>query len=388
MAFVAFRDNINPLWQLATQQTPTDFVASVTGPYWVTAVCEIPFDTGGGTTLIERDVWQAARTPGDGLNLTSEVCFAPDPTPFHNVFGAMVQGGNVILGNNSENFPFSNWGFDLFVPEATYNLYADTADHIAIRRGIAVTADTTLTPPIDVNAEGVPLVNVAFTIPNAAPNSIHEAAVRIEQASATFPGPMYLGPAATAKAIPSAVLTAGDNQTASVREILNSTGDGYTRVTERSLRKPFHVGDPTAFTEPGPIVGTQWSMNGLGELAVGWNALPPDLLYITDIEGNATGHPDPIFYFADLSPAFLSATGVQKSLVDTNIPGFHPEWKIDYTLGYTRDLIAQTALDGELGVIRTTSVTDTVAPTAPVIGRRSAPSRPAAPRPHGPAKAL
>jgi hypothetical protein len=141
-----------------------------------------------------------------------------------------------------------------------------------------VTSDVTLSPPIDVNAEGVPLASVAFTIPNAAPNATLQAAVRIEQASATFPGPMYLGPAATARAIPDAVLTADDNQTASLREILDTTGDGFTRETVRSLRKPFHVGDPTAFTMPGPIVGTQWSMNGIGELAVGWNALPPDLL--------------------------------------------------------------------------------------------------------------
>jgi hypothetical protein len=73
--------------------------------------------------------------------------------------------------------------------------------------------------------------------------------------------------------------------------------------------------------------------------------------------------PGPTIWFDDveISRRFVAATGATTAALDTDIPGYKPAWRIDYTMSYDRTLtatkfsgndIASSSFDDHNGVPR------------------------------------
>jgi hypothetical protein len=335
-------------------------------------VCEADTDFGGGFILHAVTLVEQGRTLDDGLERNLD-CGGTSPT--RNVKGRMAQAGRVTIGSRFDRSDSPDWSFKIPVAPGVYTLYASTPDRIVIRRGIDATRNVSLAA-INTNTEGAELAPFTFELSNAAPDAEVNVAVRIEQQSSTFPGTMYYGPPEGAKLVPTNVLVPDDNQTVSVLTDSFTFEDGFTRDASLASRRPFRIGDDATWTMPAQIEGVHWTTGA--SPAVSWTSLPPLTVLIADVSGNAPGQPDPISYSADLSPSFR-ATGAHGIVFDTDLPGYKPEWLIDDSLGYNRDVFVQryaNPLEPEHGVIDSSEVIDVIDPTAPA----AANARAAAPR--------
>lgn len=337
-ALVVFRDGLDAPWQAATMRTPTSFEAEVHDSYVVTAVCEDPA-TGRSRTL------QFARTIDDSHNLMLS-CDLTAPSE-HLVTGHMMQAGFVQLGSSSDSSEIADWDFQLSVVGGSYDLIATTAERIAMRRSIEVNGDLAMTSPIDVAAEGTALVDVAFTATNATPDETLIASVDLTTQS-TQAARVYLGPAATAKAARDLAFLEDATQTAAVR--------ATSGTALRELKRPFQVGDDTAYKLPDSLGGVQWEIDH-GQISTNWTTLPElDHLDMSASSSAAEGTPL-VTHELTMTPQFLAATGITHLAIDTEIPGYKPAWRIDFTGHYIRKLIATHAVNAELA---TSAVTEDV----------------------------
>ena len=334
---VAFRDGVEGAWQPATMKTPTRFEAKVHGPYVVAAMCEQPISGDFST-------WRAARTPDDEHEVTLD-CVRPAQSR-HTVSGHMVQAGRVQIYNGITTSPAADWDFNFSVLSGTLDLIAVTADRIALRRGIVVAGNVEVTPPIDVLQEGASLASVAFTVPNAEPAEVLITEVYLPTLSPAYPLYIYTGPIATAKVASDAALVASDVQ--SVR-ISATAGNG-----DRTLARPFRVGGNTAFTFPAPLGNVQWD-HANGDIAVTWSSVPEFDTLLVHVIGVS---PDSVTnHGLELSRRFLAATGLTQMALDTDIPGYKLEWRIDFAGQYYRRLQATRETSGER---TTSSVTESI----------------------------
>jgi hypothetical protein len=147
------------------------------------------------------------------------------------------------------------------------------------------------------------------------------------------PARLYQGPPGTAKAAPDAALLATDVQSASLRAAKGGP--------MRSLRRPFRVGGETAYVLPPPIGDPRWTIEG-GELAASWTTVPDgDHLLVWAYEST----PPFSSHEFDLSQPFLAASDATRATLDTHMPGYKPEWRIDLTRPYARQLLAQQVSD-------------------------------------------
>jgi hypothetical protein len=338
---VAFRDGLDGAWQLATPTSPTRFEAKVTGPYFFTVVCEQMF---GEIILV-----QSGRTLDDEREANIKCDFRPAASHF--VTGRMVQPGHVQIANELVSSSFPDWVFAVSVAAGTYDLMARTDDRILLRRAIAVTGDVALTPALDVLQGGAALATVAFTATNAESFETLAASVHLAQAPGLTPFNVYRGPIATAKVAPDSALVPTDAQTVSIQA---TAGYGL-----RALRRPFRIGGDTTYTLPGLFSGVVWEVEG-SNISVSWTAVPEFDLFSIAVSGMPTGSPRFHSLGLDLSPRFLAETGVTRATVDTDLPGFKPEWRVDFGRQYFRDVLVQREADGELA---TSSFTEQVNPS-------------------------
>jgi hypothetical protein len=312
-ALVAFRDGSGG-WRPATAKTATSFAAEVASDYVVAVAC----DRGGLHQTSQR-----ARAVGDSHDLMVS-CALPQQPVQHTVTGHMVQAGKLHFGGSFDQSTAADWDFHVVAPTGSADLMAITATGIALRHGIAVSGDLVVTPPVDVVNEGAPLADVSFSATNALPTETLSSSIVIDTASLSK-AIVYLGPPATAKIAPDAVLVPTDKQIASVF--------GTDGARSRALRRPFRVGDDAAFELPAPI--TAQFMVDQGQLGVGWSTLPAfDTFQISADNGKN-------FYDLDASPAFVEASGVGPVAIDTDIPGLEPSWKIDLSAPYDRSVVIQ-----------------------------------------------
>lgn len=340
---VAFRDGLDGAWQLATQASPTRFEAKVTGPYFFAVVCEQMF----GDIILT----QSGRTLDDEREANIKCDFRPAASHF--VIGRMVQPGRVQIGNGIASATLPDWTFGISVPAGTYDLMARTDDRILLRRGVAVTGDVMLTPALDVGQGGAALATVAFTATNAEPFETLAASVHLAQAPGITPFDVYRGPIATARVAPDSALAATDAQTVSIQA---TAGYGL-----RALQRPFRIGGETKYTLPDLISGVVWNVEG-SNISLSWTSVPELDLFSVAVSGMPTGSPRVHSLGLDLSPRFLAETGVTRAIVDTGLPGFKPEWKVDFGRQYSRALLVQRSTDDELA---TTSFTEQLNPGSP-----------------------
>ncbi len=341
-ALVAFREGVDGAWQPATMKTPISFEAEVHGPYVVAVVCDQPPVLGATRPVLTS---QYARTPDGPHELAADCAAAPST---HLITGHMVQAGFVELGSSVDRSDVADWDFELETVNGSYDLVAASADRVSVRRAVKVEGDLAVTPDVDVG-QGMLMVDVAFTASNAAPGETLSVGVGLlTQTNPDLPAPLYLGPIATAKAAPDAALLATDVQSVSLR--------AQSGNATRALRRPFRVGGDTAFALPPAVGDLAWAVES-GKLSASWSTLPEaDNLGALAFGLPASGRA------ADLqlsvSGKFLAATGITQIALDTDIPGFKPEWKVDFTQRYQRVLSAQKGT--ELGTLTTSEVGEIV----------------------------
>ena len=350
-ALVAVRDGVAGPWRPAVMQTPTMYEATVRGPYTVAVVCDILRVINITFTARSWFTWQAARTLDDSHDLVAPCNTSPVE---HNVTGVMAQAGFLQIGNTFRGSATDAWSFHLFLADGSYDLFATTADRIAIRRGVVVDGDLAVTPNVDAVQEGTALADVAFTITNGAADEELQARVGLETPTTRVPARIYQGAITTAKAAPDAAMIASDRQTASLRALKGTA--------LRALRRPFHVGGDTTFTLPIGIGDPRWTIDN-AQITAGWTALPDLHALSLDTSGTSSDVSRGASYQLDLSASYLATTGITQARIDTDIPGYRPEWKVNFATSYVRDMFSQRVADG---VISTSSISEQFNPMAPV----------------------
>jgi hypothetical protein len=276
----------------------------------------------------------------------------------------MAQAGTMVFGDHLEGSGTPGWQFQFFVPDGAYDLLAATADRMAIQRQISISADVTL-PTVDVVADGTPLADVAFTATNAASGEQLRASVLVGTAGSVQAG-LYFGPSASAKVAPESLLTATDSQTVSLHAMNGTAG--------RALRRPFRVGGDTAYTLPDPLGGIQWTA-GTGKLAVSWTTRPEQDYIGAFAVGTSPDGRDSATVSVDLSVAFLAATGIETASLVNDAPGYQPEWNVDLTNQYSREIDFQSVTNGLIATNWDTELVN----AAPVAGSATARANAAAP---------
>jgi hypothetical protein len=353
-ALVVFREGTRGRWQRARRTSATTFEARVRGPYEVSVVC---VDHPVFVDLTETITTQVGRTLEDAHELS--FCAGLGPSE-HTVTGHMVQPGFVQIGDNNARSRVADWDFTIGVPDGSFDLIASSADAIGFRRGLTIAGDLAVTPPVDLAQEGTPLVDVAFSAPNATPDETTQVSVGLLNPTIPFiPARVFLGPLATAKAAPDAALLATDIQSVSVRAF--TAAGGF-----RALRRPFRVGGDAVYTLPPALAGVQWTI-ARGQITLHWAQLPAFTLFSGFVGGNAAGGALPVNYEVDLSPRFLAATRIHDFTLAADLPGFQPAWTISFDQSYNRDLTVQNVPDvvPPQSVVITSEVTEFIDPTAP-----------------------
>jgi hypothetical protein len=332
LVFAAFRDGVDASWQPATSVSPASYQAAVHGPYLVTVVC---------ATGNHRDTVQLGRTLDDPHDLGT-LCEPAASTPgAHKVTGQMTQAGQVAFAQQLASGTSSNWGFQFSVPDGSYDLLAATADALVVRRAVAVNADTAV-PAVDAAAQGMPLASAAFSAASAAQDKTEQLEASVVLATgAAGPIELYRGPIDQAKIAPQPLLMTADHQTVEIRATANTTAGATMIAAERALRRPFRAGGDTAFALP-PSLGTvQWDAKS--DLTATWAAQADLGSLIASGDGTSSDGLSLASCKVDLSDSFLAATAATSATCATNLPGYKPEFKIDLTRAYTRQIMFQHA---------------------------------------------
>ncbi|HEU4728233.1 MAG TPA: hypothetical protein VFT22_10100 [Kofleriaceae bacterium] len=324
-------------------KTPTSFEAAVNGPYVVAVVCDRPPDDLGISPVV---MTQRAATPDDPRVIDGHC--SPRPNT-HLLSGHMVQPGFIHVAESTDRSTVADWDFALEAVNGSYDLVAASDLAIAVRRGIKVDGDTHVDPDVDVDQEGQALVDVSFTAANPEPGESLSVAVGILTATnPDVPAQIYDGTLAEARVAPDSALVATDTQSVSVRA---RNGNAV-----RALRRPFRAGGDTAFTLPPAIQGLAWTADDQ-TFAASWTSLPPFDTLSVDAFGSPTTSRRAVDYQLSASSSFLATTGGTTLAIDTELPGFKPEWKLDFTDRYQRLFTAQ---QGKETAVLTTSMTNEI----------------------------
>jgi hypothetical protein len=253
-------------------------------------------------------------------------------------------------------------------------MYGFNTEKIEIRPNVVVSRSLPVFP-FDLTIDGSPYVSAPIFAANADPGAFVHAVTRIEAADGTFPFPIFDLPLPGGQVVPNEVMTT-DNQTVSVQTDVFTGTNNVFRDENLASRRPWRLGDDPAFVEPPQITNAAWELDGFGQLFASWQALPPSLANLTDEVRGFTVFGDFVDDYTEMSPAFLAQVHPTRAAVDTTIPGFQPDWVIDYnaTFGgsYTRQLVAQSLANASLpeqGQISTSSITETVFPANQIASR-------------------
>lgn len=353
-ALVVFRDGFEAEWQLPSPPVATSVDFDVHGPFMVAVVCEQPDSW---------FTWQVARTPkdsptNDGNFALTAPCGAPAQAPvLHVVAGHVVHAGAVHIAGASAQSATDDWDFQVSVPNGTYDLIATTdsqdpevEDRIVVQRDVVVNGDTTLTDAIDVT-KGTALTAVKLPVDNPPAADSGEALVAaVDLMTATTPASrIYLGPVQTAKIAPGAALASTDVQ----RVALTATKG----TAARSVRHPLPLAGDETLTLPAPFGDPTWSFDH-DRLSVITGSLPELDFFLVTVTGASGDGIKTARYGLDISQSYLEATSLARPILDTDLPGYHPQWKLDFNKPYSRHLEAQLTADG--GVVSTSTVDEDV----------------------------
>jgi hypothetical protein len=384
---VAFREVTDPVWHLATEKTSGEFVARVRGPYWLTTVCQAAQP---GTSVLFTQVWRSGHTLDEGGEIDVPfVCAFDAPSPLPRVTGLLLQPGTQFGSVVLSSGPFSAQAtgfaqqvpFSLLVAKGAYTMYGFDDDRIEIRHDVVVDQSLPVFP-LDLTIDGTPYAFASFRVLDADPLAFVHAVTRIEDGDAEIPFQLA-DVALPGKVVPNEVMTT-DNQTVSVQGDVFTLDQNVFRDENVASRRPWRLGDDPTFGEPDQITGATWLFDGRGQLLTRWQALPQNTIHVTEVDG-FTVFGDFVDDTTEMSPAFLAQTGIKSTVVDTSIPGFQPDWIVDYNSpvnAYTRFQISQNVNDPqspEQAPISTSSITESVFPHSQLATREAVAAQPAPP---------
>ena len=368
---VAYRDGFDTTansvpWTMVTPSMNVTFMAKTA--YSIAVVCQVD----ANTVL----TWESLRVVKDDTSDTvteptiQTPCNAAPPAR-RTASGTMVQQGFAHLDDADQQSTSAAWNVNLLVNEGTFDLVAssDLADpstnKTLIRRNVVVSGNTNL-GTIDVaSGSAQTAVDIALDSP---PSDDPEESTETVSATVDVTTKNNSGPARVSHAnydltkqsiklfgLPSAALTAGDEQTVTFTGF-DQPKPGIT--TTRSFTRPFEVGDDVATGKvatglPSKISGQNWKLECppamtqcpdamKTRLSVALPALPA--LDTISIETSGTSATDPTkaaVYQVEITARYFSATALARPVLDTDIPGFQAAWKIDFGKQYSRQITTQ-----------------------------------------------
>jgi len=319
-SLVAYREGLTGDWQPATMKSPTSFEIEVDGPYNVVAVCE---DSSFGVTVVEL-----GQLPDEG---EAAIACGTLGAASHAITGHMVQAGRVVAGSGQASSTTADWDFSLANDDGTYDVVAATADAIAVRRNVVLAGDQVLAQAIDVAAEGLPQVSIPASVTNADAGESVNARVTLRPKTNTVSAIVFSGAPANARIVIPTALLATDRQRATITAKQGNF--------QRSLSRIVTAGADTSFTLPPRLDNPQWTVDN-GELQLRLGSLPPGNQYIVDAFASSADFSKSFFYSISMSDRFATQSALTHVTLDTNIPGFKPEWLIDFNAEYSRDVFA------------------------------------------------
>jgi hypothetical protein len=350
-SLIAYRDGASG-WKVPKMIDVDTFELDVHGPYIVTVACD---DGDGAITT-----YQAARTLADDRELYL-FCYGPLGTT-HAVTGTMVQPGTVNASFYTDRSTTPSWTFDLAIEPGTTDVVAFDANQIVARRGVTVTGATQITPALDLT-QGATLVATPLTATNAAAGETINATINVTTANGTI-ARVFRGSAAATKVVPTSFLQVGDRQSAAVTA--SSAGSG-TRTLRRST---FRAGDPTDFTMPAALGAVTYTQAG-ADLRVSWSTLPAHDTVDVTLDSFTEDFTTFFYHVAEISPAYIAETGATSITLDTDIPGYRPEWRIDFTKEYFRSVAAIKFLTGASATSARSEIVNAPESLVPAEARRS-----------------
>lgn len=327
-AAIAFRDGLAGTWQVPAPIATGSYEIEVNGPYMVSVVCSAL----DGFLINTR---QIARTPDDSRELDLECLDYPMSTV--DITGTVVQPGVINFADLYAGSETPSWDLIMSSPTGTFDLIGVSANRILLRRDLEVTSGGLNLSTIDIDANGVPLVPAALTVPNAATGEGFYAVVTLSTPGSKRAS-VHDGSLASTKIAPTSLLSADVRQTAEVF--------AWQDDSSRSVRRDFRADDPTAFTLPEPLGALQFETTG-GNFIATWSTLPEHDKLVVTVNGEDTSRNNARGHELELSKSFMDAAGGTSATLDTDFPGYQPAWRIDFGGEYLRQVQAVRERDGE-----------------------------------------
>jgi len=313
--FIAYRNGSGPWQSIDVATMPWEL--HVDDAFTVVAVC--------GDATNGFDVgYQGQTFSADGA-IVDLPCFGfGAASTAVDVTGTMVQPGQVQIGFITDKNTMANWAFTLPVVVGMHDLIATSDTRVLIRRDQNITAAMTLAK-VDVNTAGSPLVTVPVTV--GATDADETVSSRVTWFTANDFAVLPAVPGTTAKVVPDALIQAADSHR------LRIAASGPTSF--RSASERYMTGSSTTFSLPQRLS----NVTVAADHATWTGTLPTGSLeFFTESVTNTT------FNEAHISatPSFL---GAQTTLaIDFNVPGFQPEWKVDFATSDFADLDISSAV--------------------------------------------
>ncbi|HEY0990768.1 MAG TPA: hypothetical protein VGD80_27130 [Kofleriaceae bacterium] len=366
-ALIAFRDEATVNWQ-SLAPTATTFDITMTGPYEVVVVCELP----GDKSSISVSVTQYARTLDDERTIKESCATAQYP---FTVVGQMAESGQVSLGDygSGSRRATSTWDFEFRARLGTFDLVALFGDStraftdIAIRRGVTVSGNTDL-GLIERSKERLyPLVPATFTATNPRPGESLSGSVSFTTGSTGATLTSRVDPTAPSAwittLIPQSALASTDRQRIRLSGSAVSS-DAMPQGNFRTVTHDVQVGDPMSVTLPEPMGRATFEMSTFRLLAT-WSTVPEYDTLMLSRNGDGNGPVLGIAHAIVLSRRFVEATGSTSVALDLrDVPGFKSEWHPDPSSDQGLSLIARRG--SSPGEVATSSVSEVISTTAAV----------------------
>jgi hypothetical protein len=309
--FFAYRDGAGA-WQTATA-SGGNYTLHVTNDYVYVVVCA----ANGSFQAIEQGA-----TVTDGRQFA--FCSAPGTgTPSTvAVTGQMVQAGTLWM-QDTKMSATANWPFTLNVSTGKHDLIAMDADHMAVRRGLNITAAMAV-PNVDVDTEGAAITPATLTVNNLGSDTLStELDWFLANDYATIKGTTT-----TVQPPPTSLVTGTDFEFFFL--------DASTSATSRTANVQWD-GTTTTFDLMPTISGITYDPQSE---AATWGTLPTYTdLSVALVGASMTTYTEQQFR---ATKSWLDATHATSISFDSSAPGYDPAWKIDPASTHTRMFTASS----------------------------------------------
>lgn len=349
---VLYREGTHGAWRSARRLKDTTYEAKVRGPYTVMTVC---------STGLEAFTSLTSQTLQDE-RLVEVECTYPEE-PLVDVAVSMAQPGIISIGNGIALSQSPNWSWWVPVEAGTRDLTASDNNRLLLQRGLQISEGLTL-PPIDL-ATATLMPSIPFHVPNPPAGETLSVSTFLSTPG-VFQGRLYRGPL-PARVAPNALLAAGELQAVSVRSSAITDSSFLLRTARRDN---FRIGDSTETPMWNPLSSYQLQLDRDDDIQVTWtpaerfDALE---LYAFDAAGRFVDHV--------ATASYVQATGVRKLTLETDVPGYLPQWRIDPAAYYDRTLFVRRAGAIHHGLQYSESVNLDAAAAPSIAGAAALPER-------------